>query len=131
MQLSMPCSMGVLAPTSSVSIVYHLTCMKMHMQQRNTVSMYVTHVGKSESIMVRRFKAICLHHSSCSWLAVTCCLVSNSLLCCRLSDHHSMLAASKQQSIIGCYPSVIRRKSAVFGVTNIIFSTYLSYECHH
>ena len=38
-------------------------------------------------------------YSSCSWLTVACCLVSGSLLCFRLSDQHSMLAASKQWSI--------------------------------
>ena len=71
----------------------------MLMQQRNTLSMYVTRVGKSGNIMVCRFKATFWHYSSCSWLAVSCCLVSNSLLCCWLSDYHSMLAASKQRSI--------------------------------
>ena len=40
------CSMGVLLRTSSVSIVPHLIWIKMHIRQRNIVSMYVTRVGK-------------------------------------------------------------------------------------
>ena len=46
MRLSMLCNMGVLSHTSSVSTVPQLTWMKMHMQQRHTLCIYVTRVGK-------------------------------------------------------------------------------------
>lgn len=95
----MLCSIGVLSHTSSVSTVPQPTWMKMHMRQRNMLSMYITHMAKSGCIVIRKSKAIPWHHSSCSWLAVACYLVNGSLLHWRLSDHHSMLAASKHRSI--------------------------------
>ena len=85
--------------TSLVSIVPQLTWMKMHMQRKNILCMYVTCVGKSGCIMAHRCRAILLHRFSCSWLAVACCLVSGSLLCCRLPQHCSMHVASKQLSV--------------------------------
>ena len=79
---------------SPVSTVPQLTWMRM--QPKNILCMYVTRVGKSGCIMALRCRAILLHRFSCSWLVVVCCLVSGSLLRCRLPQYRSMHIARNQ-----------------------------------
>ena len=104
MQQSMPCSMVVPCSTSPVNTVPQLTWRKMHLLRKNILCMYVICVAKSGCIMPRRCRAIPLHYFSCSWLAVACCLVSGSLLCCRLPQHCSMHVATKQPSVNRAQP---------------------------
>ena len=96
MQLSMCYSMVVLSGTSSVSTFPKLTWMRMCLPQSNVLCMYAICVSKSGPIMVRRCRSIHLCRFSCTWLAVAYCLVSGSLLCCRLPPYHSTHVASKQ-----------------------------------
>ena len=94
-----PCSMVVPCSTSLMSIVPQLIWMRMCVLLRNILCMYVIRVGKGGHIMVHRCRAIHLCHFSCSWLAIACCSVSGSLLCCRLPLHRSMHVARNQLSV--------------------------------
>ena len=96
MLLLMLCSIVVPWCTSSVSTVPQLNWTRMHLRRQNTLYMYVIGVGKCGRIMAHRCRVIHLHHFSCSWFVVACCLVSGSLLCCRLLQHCSMHVAIKQ-----------------------------------
>ena len=95
----MLCSMIVPCHISPVSTVPQLTWMRIRMLPKNILFMYVIHVAKSGLIMARRCRAILLRHFGCSWLAVACCLVSASLLRCRLPQHRSMHVATKQPPV--------------------------------
>ena len=99
MQRLTPCSMVVPCSTSLASIVPQITWMRICLPLKNILCMYVIPVGKSGLIVAHRCRAIPLHCSSCSWLAVACCSVSGSLLRCRLPQHRSMHVARKQPSV--------------------------------
>ena len=97
----MLCCMDVPCSTSLVSTVPQLTWVKMHLLRKNILCMYVTHVAKSGIIVAHRCRATLYRRFSCSWLAVTCCLVSTS---CRLPQHCSMHVATKQPSVNRAIP---------------------------
>ena len=104
MQRLMPCSMVVPCSTSLVSTVPQLTWMRMHLLLKNILCMYVIRVARSGCIVARRCRAIPKRHFNCSWLVVICCLVSGSMLCCRLPQHRSMHVARNQLSVNRALP---------------------------
>ena len=114
------CSMVVPWRTSRVSTVPQLTWITMCLWWKNKLYMYVIHVGKSGHIMACRRRAIHLCCFSCSWLAVACCLVSGSLLCCRLPQHRSMHIATKQLLVNWPLPLSLKQE----------MSNILCNQCH-
>ena len=98
------CHMDVPCSTSLVSTVSQLTWTKMHLPLRSILCMYVILVGRSGCTMVHRCRAIPYCRFSCSWLVVVCCLVSGSLLHCRLPQHRSMHVARNQLSVNRALP---------------------------